>query len=76
MAFVVSAIRPTVALTPDRLVTQHASLAGALNEACTYLASGMIGVLIEDALGNQIGSPELDACCRGEKRLSDDLKAK
>jgi hypothetical protein len=51
------------------------SLEEALSLAGEFIAQGDQDVSIGDANGNQIGGEELAACCRGERKLTPDLRA-
>jgi hypothetical protein len=60
---------------PEADVFNYASLADALDQACACQAMGMSFVRLETENGNGIEGADLDPYCRGEKKLSDDLKA-
>ena len=47
----------------------------ALARAANLLSLGHIGVAIQDSEGKEIFGYDLAACCRGEKRLTPDLRA-
>jgi|HubBroStandDraft_4_1064222.scaffolds.fasta_scaffold323429_1 hypothetical protein len=51
------------------------SLDGALAHACRLLSEGLPDVAIQDGAGNSIRGDDLIACCRGEKKLTADLRA-
>ena len=51
------------------------SLEEALSLAGHLIAEGSQDVFIGDGNDNQIGGEELAACCRGEKKLTPDLRA-
>jgi hypothetical protein len=51
------------------------SLEEALSLAGQLIAEGSQDVFIGDGNDNQIGGEELAACCRGEKKLTLDLRA-
>ena len=50
-------------------------LDGAMADACNQIARGELDVAIQDGSGQSIRGEELAACCRGEKKLTSDLKA-
>ena len=50
-------------------------LQGALKHAHKLLWDGKSGVAIQDGKGNRIFGADLIACCKGEKTLTDDLRA-
>jgi hypothetical protein len=50
-------------------------LDGALAHACQLLSQNYLDVAIQDGTGNSIRGEELAACCRGEKKLTADLRA-
>ena len=54
---------------------RHLSLEEALSLAGELIAEGSQDVFIGDGNDNQIGGEELAACCRGEKKLTPDLRA-
>jgi hypothetical protein len=60
--------RPVVAGPPF-------TLKSAVHEAWRLISAGEIDVTIHDGIGNRIAGEALAACCRGEKRLTIDLKA-
>jgi hypothetical protein len=47
----------------------------ALKLACARISNGEPNVAIIDGNGRQIEGTDLVACCRGEKKLTDDLRA-
>jgi hypothetical protein len=47
----------------------------ALAHSKTLLSSGQLGVAIQDGEGREIFGYDLAACCRGEKKLTSDLRA-
>ena len=49
-------------------------LKAALSRATELLLSGHLGVAIQDGVGKEIFGYDLAACCRGEKRLTSDLR--
>jgi hypothetical protein len=51
------------------------NLKAALQEAWLRISAGDIDVAVQDDIGNSIRGEELAACCRGEKRLTVDLRA-
>ena len=59
---------------PGRL-DDNLSLEEALSLAGELIAEGSQDVFIGDGNDNQIGGEELAACCRGEKKLTLDLRA-
>jgi hypothetical protein len=50
-------------------------LKAALLHANKLLSSGHLGVAIQDGEGREIFGYDLAACCRGEKKLTSDLRA-
>ena len=50
------------------------NLRAALQEAHLQISAGEIDVTVQDDIGNSIRGEDLAACCRGEKRLTIDLK--
>ena len=54
---------------------RHLSLEEALSLAGELIAEGSQDVFIGDGNDNQIGIEELAACCRGEEKLTPDLRA-
>jgi hypothetical protein len=58
-----------IAIDDNLSLEQALSLAGGLT------AQGDQDVFIGDGKGNHIGGEELAACCRGEKKLTPDLRA-
>ena len=50
-------------------------LAGALAFARTLIAGGKEFVTIDDGNGHRITGSDLEACCGGQKTLTDDLRA-
>jgi hypothetical protein len=50
-------------------------LDGALDHARGLLSQGMRDVAIQDGAGNSIRGDDVIACCRGEKKLTADLRA-
>lgn len=50
------------------------SLESALAFACQFLKERRPDVTIEDGEGHLISGPDLTACCRGEKKLTADLR--
>jgi hypothetical protein len=63
----------------ERLVGQDIlhfdNVADALNQACSYLAMGKTFARIESQDGKYIDGKDLEACCRGERVLNDDLRS-
>jgi hypothetical protein len=57
------------------IATRRDSAPEALAVACNYLKSGMDEVAILDREGHRISGADLEACCRGEKSLTSDLRA-
>jgi hypothetical protein len=55
--------------------TRAFDLAGALAFARTLIAGGKALVVIDDGNGHRITGAELEACCAGQKTLTDDLRA-
>jgi hypothetical protein len=51
------------------------NLKAALHEAWLRISAGEIDVAVQDDIGHSIRGEELAACCRGEKRLTIDLRA-
>jgi len=51
------------------------SLEQALAHACRMLSEGRPDVAIQDGRGLNITGPNLVACCKGEKKLTADLRA-
>lgn len=47
----------------------------ALTRASNLLLSGHLGVVIQNGEGKEIFGYDLAACCRGEKKLTSDLRA-
>jgi hypothetical protein len=56
------------------LVGPSSGLNSALEEACARIRAGEVAVTIHDGIRNRISGDDLAACCRGEKRLTIDLK--
>ena len=56
-------------------IDDNLSLEEALSLAGELLAQNDQDVSIGDDNGNQIGGEELAACCRGQKKLTPDLRA-
>ena len=50
-------------------------LGAALAHATELLSLGHLGVAIRDGEGKEIFGYDLAACCRGEKKLTSDLRA-
>jgi hypothetical protein len=50
-------------------------LGAALTHATELLSLGHLGVAIQDGEGKEIFGYDLAACCRGEKKLTSDLRA-
>ncbi len=50
-------------------------LKAALAHATKLLLSGHLGVAIQDGEGKEIFGYDLAACCRGEKKLTSNLRA-
>jgi hypothetical protein len=50
-------------------------LRAAFAHACSLLSEGKVDVAINDDLGRNIRGDELALCCRGEKKLTEDLRA-
>ena len=57
------------------IATRRDSASEALAVACNYLKSGMDEVSIRDGEGHHVSGADLQACCRGEKSLTGDLRA-
>jgi hypothetical protein len=55
--------------------TKAFDLGGALAFARTLIANGKSFVTIDDGNGHRITGADLDACCAGQKTLTDDLRA-
>lgn len=50
-------------------------LKAALKHAAQLLSEDHLGVAIQDGRGQEIFGYDLAACCRGEKKLTPDLRA-
>jgi hypothetical protein len=57
------------------LALRYDSVDKALRQARDFIGRGVEAVSITGGDGHQINGAELEACCRGEKSLSRDLKA-
>jgi hypothetical protein len=73
MPYTVTAGRAGDPRVPDRALVKCETVEEALNQACTFLAVGMVGVRIINANGGHIDGRDLESCCRGEKVLAKDL---
>jgi hypothetical protein len=73
--YMVTAGRSGDARVPEKAVANCATVDEALNQACTFLAGGLVGVRITDTSGHHIEGQNLEACCRGEKALGVDLSS-
>jgi hypothetical protein len=74
--YMVTAGRSGDPRVPERALANCATVDEALNQACTFLAGGMVGVSITNSSGHKIEGRNLEACCRGENSLRPDLSAK
>ena len=59
----------------DSVVVIRATLRDALRKAREFYAFGLEKTKIADHRGNVIEGEKLEACCCGEKTLTDDLSA-
>ena len=57
------------------ILTHCENASAALKQARAFLSSGMHTVVIRDRGGHRIDGAALEACCRGEKSLTSDLRA-
>jgi len=53
---------------PERALANCATVDEALNQACTFMAGGMIGVRIANSSGHHVDGQNLEACRKREKR--------
>jgi hypothetical protein len=56
-------------------VDKDLTLKDALDLACRLIVENRQDVTIKDEAGREISGEDLAACCRGGKRLTDDLRA-
>lgn len=59
---------------PAAIDPNFSSVEEALAHACTLLSRGVPNIAIRDGNGKSISGDDLAACCRGEKKLTSDLK--
>jgi hypothetical protein len=75
MAYIVTHTNPHPGPAEIDIRPSGFDLDGALAHACQLLSEGLLDVAIQDGAGNSIRGDDLLACCRGEKKLTAELRA-